>query len=94
LGENHDLSSQFDSFFLAGAAALPLSQSAKASIIASTSAVTAWTSGTIAYETGDLPTDKSGGSTNDNDNWGSNANGLNGFGALAQAFVPSVSGTL
>lgn len=80
--------------FLAGVAALGLNQSAKATISTSTSATTAWTPGTIAYETGDMPTDKSGGTSTDNDNWGGNANGLNGFGALAQAFVPSVSGTL
>ncbi len=76
-------------------AAVGLSQSAQANIVGSTTPATSWL-GTPVYQTGVGPTTDSGGTTNDNDNWGSpaNTNGTGGFGALAQAFEVSTSGTL
>jgi hypothetical protein len=59
-----------------------------------TSTVSSWGAGTIGYETGATPEGGSGGTTQDNDSWGGNAHGNNGFGALGQAFVVSQSGTL
>jgi hypothetical protein len=60
----------------------------------STAAVSAWGSGTVGFETGATPQGNSGGSTQDNDNWGGNANGVNGFGSLGEAFVVGQSGYL
>jgi hypothetical protein len=48
----------------------------------------------IAFETGGTPTTGSGGNSNDNDNWGGNANGANGFGALGELFTVSQAGML
>ena len=64
-------------------------------ITASQSASTSvWGSGTSLFETGAAPTTGSGGTSNDNDNWGGNVNGTAGFGALGMAFITSSSGTL
>jgi hypothetical protein len=61
----------------------------------STAATTAWVStGPVGFETGATPQTGSGGTTQDNDNWGGNANGLNGFGSLGEGFVLSQSGYL
>jgi hypothetical protein len=79
----------------AAIAVMGLSLSAQAQNIAvSTAAATSWPVTQLVYQTGAGPTTDSGGSTNDNDSWGGNANGVNGFGALAQIFEPTVSGTL
>jgi PEP-CTERM motif len=71
-----------------------MTQSVKAAIVGSTSSDSSWAAGTLAFETGAAPQTGSGGATEDNNSWGGNANGVNGFGALAEAFEPSVSGTL
>jgi hypothetical protein len=60
----------------------------------SQSSIASWGSGTIGYETGPAPTTGSGGTSQDNDSWGGNANGTAGFGALAQSFEVTSSGTL
>jgi hypothetical protein len=62
-------------------------------IVGSTSSDSAWT-GTLVFQTGATPQGVSGGATADNDSWGGNANGVNGFGALAEAFEVTASGTL
>lgn len=59
-----------------------------------TQSVSSWGSGTQAYATGATPTGGSGGTTQDNDSWGGNANGTAGFGALGQAFTVTQSGVL
>jgi hypothetical protein len=59
----------------------------------STSATTAWL-GSPVYQTGAGPTTDSGGTTQDNNSWGGNANGSGGFGALAQMFTVTSAGTL
>jgi hypothetical protein len=80
---------------LAGAtfATISLSQPVQASIVESQGSTATWT-GTPVYQTGAGPTTDSGGTTNDNDSWGGNANGTAGFGALGQAFEVTTSGTL
>ena len=70
-----------------------LSRPIQASIIGSTASTASWT-GTPVYQTGVGPTTDSGGTSQDNDNWGGNANGTGGFGALAQAFEVTTAGTL
>ena len=61
----------------------------------STGSTAAWNStGTIAFETGATPQGGSGGTTQDNDNWGGNAHGVNGFGSLGEVFVLSQAGYL
>jgi hypothetical protein len=79
---------------LAALAAIGLSLPAQAQIVESqTSTVSSW-AGTPAFETGSAPTTGSGGTTADNDSWGGNANGTAGFGALAEAFEVTSTGTL
>ena len=79
----------------AAVAALGLSQQVQANIVADTTITsTANWAGSPVSETGAQPTTGSGGTSQDNNNWGGNANGLNGFGALAQAFEVTTSGTL
>lgn len=68
-------------------------QSVEAQITVSTSSTSSWV-GSPVYETGGAPTTGSGGTSQDNDSWGGNANGTAGFGALAQAFEVTSSGTL
>jgi hypothetical protein len=76
-------------------AAMGLSQAARASVVGSTTSTAAWTGpGTLVFQTGAAPTTDSGGTTTDNDNWGGNANGTAGFGALAEAFEVTSAGTL
>jgi hypothetical protein len=73
---------------------LALSATAQAqNITGSTSSTSSWL-GTPVFQTGAAPTTDSGGTSQDNDNWGGNANGTGGFGALGEAFVASSSGTL
>jgi PEP-CTERM motif len=76
-------------------AALGLSRQVQANIVGDTTITSTsnW-AGTPVSETGAQPTTGSGGTSQDNDSWGGNANGLNGFGALAQAFEVTTSGTL
>ncbi len=62
-------------------------------IVGSTSSISSWL-GTPVYQTGAGPTTDSGGTSQDNDSWGGNANGTAGFGALGQAFEVTQSGTL
>jgi hypothetical protein len=62
-------------------------------IVGSTSSTSAWL-GSPVYQTGAGPNTDSGGTTQDNDSWGGNANGTAGFGALGQAFEVTTSGTL
>src|ERR1700678_2611308 len=57
------------------------------------STVSAWT-GTPVFETGPAPTTGSGGTSNDNDNWGGNADGTAGFGAIGESFEVTSAGTL
>jgi hypothetical protein len=79
----------------AAIAVMGLSLSAQAqNIVVSTAAATSWPVSPLVYQTGAGPTTDSGGTTNDNDSWGGNADGVNGFGALAQIFEPTASGTL
>src|SRR5580658_4740736 len=78
----------------AGVAALGLSQAAQAALIPTTTSSTSSWLGTPVYKTGPAPTTGNGGTTQDNDSWGGNANGLNGFGALAMTFEVSQAGTL
>jgi hypothetical protein len=79
---------------MATIAAMGLSQPVQAqNITGSTSPISAWL-GTPTYETGLAPTTGNGGTSQDNDNWGGNANGTAGFGALGQSFEVSTSGTL
>lgn len=81
---------------LAGAAVAGLGfiQAANAQNIAgSTSSTSSWV-GTPVFQTGAGPTTDSGGTTNDNDSWGGNSNGANGFGALGMLFEVTTSGTL
>jgi hypothetical protein len=79
---------------LATLSALALATSVQAqNIIGSTSSTSAWL-GTPVFQTGAAPTTDSGGTSQDNDNWGGNANGTAGYGALAEAFVVTQSGTL
>jgi hypothetical protein len=49
---------------------------------------------TPSVSTGPAPTTGNGGTSQDNDSWGGNANGTAGFGALAQTFELSAPGTL
>jgi hypothetical protein len=70
-----------------------LSQQVQASVVGSTTSTASWV-GTPVYQTGAAPTTDSGGTTTDNDNWGGNANGTGGFGALAQAFEVTSAGAL
>lgn len=73
----------------AAVATFALSQFALAqNITESTSSTSAWL-GSPAFQTGAGPTTDSGGTTQDNDSWGGNANGVNGFGALGEAFQVS-----
>ncbi len=75
-------------------AAIGLSRPVQAQAPAtSTSSTNAWL-GTPVYQTGPAPTTGSGGTTQDNDSWGGNANGTAGAGALAQAFEVTTSGIL
>jgi len=74
--------------------ALALATSVQAqNIVGSTSSTSSWL-GAPVYQTGLAPTTDSGGTSQDNDNWGGNANGTDTFGALGQAFVVTTSGTL
>lgn len=64
---------------------------------ATASSTTAWSSGTIAFETGAAPTTGSGGTSQDNDNWGATGapgSGSGAFGSLAETFTVSTAGTL
>jgi hypothetical protein len=55
----------------------------------------AWNvNGTTVFETGATPTGGSGGVSTDNDSWGGNANGANGYGALGMCFTVTQSGVL
>jgi len=63
-------------------------------IVGSTSSASSWLGGTSLFETGSTPTGNSGGTSQDNDNWGGNANGTGGFGALGMSFTTSTAGTL
>jgi len=74
-----------------GVAAFCLSVQAQ-NLTLSTSSTGSWL-GTPVFLTGSTPTGGSGGTTQDNDSWGGNANGTGGFGALAMAFTVSSSGT-
>jgi hypothetical protein len=79
---------------LAVLSALALATSVQAqNIIGSTSSTASWL-GTPVFQTGATPQSDSGGTTQDNDSWGGNANGTGSFGALAEAFVVTSSGTL
>jgi uncharacterized protein (TIGR03382 family) len=62
-------------------------------ITATVSSTTAWV-GTPTFETGAAPTTGSGGTSQDNDNWGGNAHGVSGFGSLGMAFEVTSPGTL
>jgi len=46
------------------------------------------------FQTGQYAGSDSGGTTNDPDSWGGGANGVNGYGALAEAFTVNQSGNL
>jgi len=76
-------------------AALGLSQAAQASLVATTSASTAWI-GTPVFETGPAPTTGSGGTTNDTNSWGGTGTGygFNGQGSVGELFEVSQGGTL
>jgi hypothetical protein len=76
-----------------GVTAAGLPQSVQANIVGSTSTTSSWL-GSPVYETGPAPTTGNGGTSQDNDSWGGNANGLNGLGALAMTFEVSQAGTL
>ncbi|MGA9778940.1 MAG: PEP-CTERM sorting domain-containing protein [Verrucomicrobiia bacterium] len=78
---------------VAAAAALAVSMSVQASISTSSSSISSWL-GTPAFSTGAAPTTDSGGTSQDNDNWGGNAGGSAGFGSLAETFYLSTGGTL
>lgn len=85
----------------AGVAALGLTRQVQAQITESevnetAPATTPWNSAgqTLVFQTGQFAASDSGGTTNDNDSWGGNANGANGFGALAEAFTVTQSGNL
>jgi hypothetical protein len=81
-------------FGTAAIAAIGLSRPVQAQdITVSTSSTSSWL-GVPSYQTGAGPTTDSGGTTQDNDSWGGNADGTAGFGALGQAFEVSSSGTL
>lgn len=74
--------------------ALALTSQAQNDISAAqTTTISSWT-GTQAFETGSTPEGNSGGSTADNDNWGGNANGTAGNGALGESFELSAAGNL
>jgi len=62
-------------------------------ITESTSSSSSWL-GAPVFETGTTPQGGNGGTTEDNDSWGGNANGTAGFGDLAESFEVSSSGTL
>jgi len=77
----------------AAVAGLGFSQAVRANIVVSTSTDGSWL-GAPVYQTGPAPTTGNGGTSQDNDNWGGNANGLNGLGALAMTFEVGQAGTL
>jgi hypothetical protein len=77
----------------AGLIAVGLSHAALANIVTSTSGTSAWV-GTPVFQTGAGPLTDSGGTTSDNDSWGGNANGANGFGALQETFEVTQTGNL
>lgn len=75
-------------------AVVSLSHSLQAQdITGSTSSVSSW-NGSPTVLTGPTPQTGDGGSTQDNDSWGGNANGTGGFGALGETFELSSAGTL
>lgn len=79
---------------VAAVAAVGMSRTVQAqNIVGSTTGTTSW-SGTPVFATGTTPVTNSGGTTNDNDSWGGNSNGSNGFGALAETFEVTQSGIL
>jgi hypothetical protein len=82
---------------VAGAAAAGLTQAAHAqNIVGSTTASTAWASGTAVYQTGTTPTNGNGGTTQDNAGWGGTGTGvgINGQGSLGMLFEVNQTGTL
>ncbi|MGD0745574.1 MAG: PEP-CTERM sorting domain-containing protein [Verrucomicrobiota bacterium] len=75
------------------AAIMALSMSVQASIFTSSSSISNWV-GAPQFLTGAAPTTDSGGTSQDNDNWGGVAGGVNGFGSLAETFVLGQAGQL
>jgi PEP-CTERM motif len=73
---------------------LALGTTVQAQITPVNTGQTASWSGTITFSTGAAPTTDSGGTSQDNDNWGGNTGGVAGFGSLAETFTLSSSGTL